>query len=150
MLGDIYFAMSRIFCYLFCENTGCCYKNFKPAGSVSRVLSYAVRHEMIIYLGYRLPDTSSDQPGSSASRFICFPIWSCFEWGLPSQPVTRLLVRSYRTFAPLPENPAVSFCGTSLKVTLTGRYPASCSVKLGLSSKSTLRSSFRDHSTNPV
>ncbi len=42
------------------------------------------------------------------TRKICeqlhpFPIRSCFGWGLPSQPVTRLLVRSYRTFAPLPD-----------------------------------------------
>lgn len=33
-----------------------------------------------------------------------FPIRSCFGWGLPSQAVARLLVRSYRTFAPLPKN----------------------------------------------
>jgi len=30
------------------------------------------------------------------------PIRSCSGWGLPSEPVTRLLVRSYRTVAPLP------------------------------------------------
>ena len=29
-------------------------------------------------------------------------MWSCSGWGLPSQPVTRLLVRSYRTFSTLP------------------------------------------------
>jgi len=56
-----------------------------------------------------------------------------------------LLVRSYRTFAPLPvpsrlqkirERPsAVCFCGTLLTVTRTGRYPASLVFRVpGLSS----------------
>jgi hypothetical protein len=41
-----------------------------------------------------------------------------------------LLVRSYRTFAPLPSELqatpwAVCFCGTILTVTRTGHYPAS-------------------------
>ncbi len=53
-----------------------------------------------------------------------------------------LLVRSYRTFAPLPvpggipTGPsAVCFCGTLLTVTRTGRYPASLAIgEPGLSS----------------
>ena len=52
-----------------------------------------------------------------------------------------LLVRSYRTFAPLPDqgaNPlpsAVCFCGTLLTVARTGRYPASLAIREpGLSS----------------
>jgi len=50
-----------------------------------------------------------------------------------------LLVRSYRTFAPLPVLPrepsAVCFCGTLLTVTRTGRYPASLAIREpGLSS----------------
>ena len=49
-----------------------------------------------------------------------------------------LLVRSYRTFAPLPVSKApsaVCFCGTLLTVTRTGRYPASLVFrKPGLSS----------------
>ena len=32
------------------------------------------------------------------------PIWSCSGRGLPSRPVTRPLVRSYRTISPLPAN----------------------------------------------
>lgn len=73
--------------------------------------------------------------------------WSCSGWGLPSQPVTWLLVSSYLTISPLPDIlrhssyrliseicRAVCFCGTFLKVTLTGRYPASCSLEFGLSS----------------
>ena len=50
-----------------------------------------------------------------------------------------LLVRSYRTFAPLPVpaswSSAVCFCGTLLTVTRTGRYPASLAIgEPGLSS----------------
>ena len=53
-----------------------------------------------------------------------------------------LLVRSYRTFAPLPVPggipigpSAVCFCGTLLTVTRTGRYPASLAIwEPGLSS----------------
>ena len=52
-----------------------------------------------------------------------------------------LLVRSYRTFAPLPvprETRAIGgvcFCGTLLTVTRTGRYPASLAIgEPGLSS----------------
>ncbi len=56
--------------------------------------------------------------------------------GLPSQHLSMLLVRSYRTLAPLPRNPwAVSFCGTILTIARTGRYPASLVFgKPGLSS----------------
>ena len=53
-----------------------------------------------------------------------------------------LLVRSYRTFAPLPvpasRPSAVCFCGTLLTVTRTGRYPASLAIgEPGLSSVTT-------------
>ena len=58
--------------------------------------------------------------------------------GLPSQHLSMLLVRSYRTFAPLPVPfwpLAVFFCGTLLTVTRTGRYPASLAIgEPGLSS----------------
>ena len=58
-----------------------------------------------------------------------------------------LLVRSYRTFAPLPvpRGPsAVCFCGTLLTVTRTGRYPASLAIgEPGLSS--TDAGAGRDH-----
>ena len=58
-----------------------------------------------------------------------------------------LLVRSYRTFAPLPvpRGPsAVFFCGTLLTVTRTGRYPASLAIgEPGLSS--TDAGAGRDH-----
>jgi hypothetical protein len=67
--------------------------------------------------------------------------------GLPSQCLTTLLVRSYRTVAPLPlvamtkpeglprKPVAVYFCGTLLTVTRTGHYPASLAFgEPGLSS----------------
>jgi len=64
---------------------------------VSRVLS-----RMIIYLGRQLPAASSDLT-RELKRATCYsPIWSCSRWGLPSRLVTRPLVRSYRTVAPLP------------------------------------------------
>ena len=61
-----------------------------------------------------------------------------------------LLVRSYRTLAPLPVRgasplpSAVCFCGTVLTVTRTGRYPASLAIgEPGLSS--TDAGAGRDH-----
>ena len=49
-------------------------------------------------------------------------------------PVTSRTVVSYTAFPPLPSKMAVYFCCTSLGVTSTGRYPASCPAKPGLSS----------------
>ena len=43
------------------------------------------------------------------------------------------------------ETMAVYFCCTSLGVTSTGRYPASCPAKPGLSSSELFRLSSRDH-----
>jgi hypothetical protein len=62
--------------------------------------------------------------------------------GLPSRHLSMSLVRSYRTFAPLPKprSPArsplaVSFCGTILTIARTGHYPASLVLREpGLSS----------------
>ena len=61
------------------------------------------------------------------------PIRPCSQWGLPSRPVARTLVRSYRTVAPLPDPPwrraearrsdghrRSSLCGTVLRVAPTG------------------------------
>ena len=56
-------------------------------------------------------------------------------WGLPSHTVTCMLVRSYRTFPPLPVyTGGLSFYSTFPEVTLAGRYPAHCPVEPGLSS----------------
>ena len=70
-----------------------------------------------------------------------------------------LLVRSYRTFAPLPvpviRPSAVCFCGTLLAVTRTGRYPASLAIgEPGLSSTGLQRWAARLRSplllSNPI
>ena len=54
--------------------------------------------------------------------------------------VTREAVVSYTAFPPLPSiKKAVYFCCTGLGVTSTGRYPASCPVKPGLSSPAVFR-----------
>ena len=45
---------------------------------------------------------------------------------------------------------AVYFCCTILGVASTGRYPASCPVKPGLSSPATLRTDRRDHLSHSV
>jgi hypothetical protein len=66
---------------------------------ISRILCLphlAIKQVAIICLGCQLPDTSSDQPeGSQASNLLATTdaaaipsIWSCSEWGLPSQLVT--------------------------------------------------------------
>jgi len=52
----------------------------------------------------------------------------------PSRPVTRPLVRSYRTFPPLPTSGGLNFYSTVPEVTLAGRYPAHCPMEPGLSS----------------
>ncbi len=49
-----------------------------------------------------MPGASSDQTRGVSGQPHPPPIWSCSGWGLPSKPVSRLLVRSYRTVAPLP------------------------------------------------
>ena len=48
-------------------------------------------------------------------------------------------------FSTLTDCSAVYFCCTGLGVASTGRYPASCPVKPGLSSSAAFRSDSRDH-----
>jgi hypothetical protein len=75
-------------------------------------------------------------PGTGRASFRP-PIWPCSGWGLPSRPVSRPLVRSYRTISPLPrarvsggpkpaffDPGAVCFCGTFRRVAPPGCYPA--------------------------
>ena len=106
---------------------------------------------MIICLGSMLPSTSSDLPDSRSGRSMAVHL---SEFGLASDGVCRArhvtmpAVVSYTAFPPLPGRqaaPAVYFCCTFLGVTSTGRYPASCPVKPGLSSPAFLqpRSSVR-------
>ena len=77
-----------------------------------------------------------EQPIAPAARRAWRPpIWSCSERGLPGRPVTRPPVGSYPTISPLPaRGRRCHFCGTFLRVTPTGRYPAPCSSEPGLSS----------------
>jgi len=80
--------------------------------TISRILCLfrlATTQAAIIYLGRQLPGASSDQPESlqasnlQACLLHAIPsAWSCSRWGLPSQPVTWLLVSSYLTISPLP------------------------------------------------
>ena len=80
--------------------------------TVSRVLS-EVALVTVIYLGAGLLRHSSSLPEShDGSDQSCFPIWPCSRWGLPSQPVTRLLVGSYIKELALPRH-----------FTLTGKSP---------------------------
>ena len=76
------------------------------------------------------------QPGRFRGPHHPFPIRSCSVWGLPSRPVTRTLVRSFRTFPPLPVcTGGFRFYGTFPEVALAGRYPAHRPVEPGLSSE---------------
>ena len=97
---------------------------------------------MAIYLGPPLPTASSG--AFSRNRADGQPLFLGLapSRGLPSQHLSMLLVRSYRTFAPLPVPGGIPigpsagcFCGTLLTVTRTGRYPASLAIwEPGLSS----------------
>ena len=100
---------------------------------------------MIICLGPPLPVASSGALLSGPVNGQPSSLGLAPGRGLPSQHLSMLLVRSYRTFAPLPvpggipTGPsAVCFCGTLLTVTRTGRYPASLAIgEPGLSSATT-------------
>ena len=103
------------------------------SNTISRVL-----YLTIIYLDLLLPASSSNLPGTQRAT-----VSSLF--GLASDgvytalSVTREAVSSYLAFSPLPAKQAVIFCCTGLGVTSTGRYPASCPLKPGLSSPAAFR-----------
>ncbi len=77
-------------------------QDYKPS-SVSRFLqakpAKARRRPSIWDHDYSQPLATNPRAGRAA---YSSPIWSCSEWCLPSRPVTRPLVRSYRTVSPLP------------------------------------------------
>jgi len=95
----------------------------------------------IIHLGVLLPIRSCGLPGIKRCEQHLSTIWPCFGRGLPSQPVSRLLVRSYRTISPLPiptsRDRRYIFCCTFRRLPPPGSYPAPCSMKPGLSSDAT-------------
>ena len=139
---------------------------------VSRVLSRRVpvgcTPPTVIYLGRRLlaassslPEHWSGQAGPRAATQITSDlgsrvcsVWPCSGWGLPSQRVAPLLVRSYRTVSPLPRQfdggswPApmpcgmtqktpprrFTFCCTFPSLAAGRRYRPSCPLEPGLSS----------------
>lgn len=87
----------------------------------------------IIYLDFASPQSSSSY----------LKTWRAAIWSLSallrtgftrSRSVARPVVVSYTSIPPLPVNWRFIFCCTFLRVTSTGRYPASCPMKPGLSS----------------
>ena len=97
---------------------------------------------MIIYLGLLLPTASSDLPESKPGRLIAF-VLVLLRMGFTCAPVvTNRAVVSYTALPPLLlrlTETAVYFCCTGLGVTSTGRYPASCPMKPGLSSSAIVK-----------
>ena len=103
---------------------------------------------MIICLGHPLPDGSSDPPESTTGSRIAFVSVLLRMEFTCARSVTTTAVVSYTAFPPLPSiKKAVYFCCTGLGVTSTGRYPASCPLKPGLSSSAPFRLYSRDHLT---
>src|SRR5207245_6968903 len=78
-----------------------------------------------ISLGAASPRPSCGLPGGD-ERGRPPPAWPCSGWGLPSRPVTRPLVSSYLTVAPLPppRRRAVFGGGRSFSVALSAGHPA--------------------------
>lgn len=94
---------------------------------------------MIIYLDLLLPASSSGTPKSGPGKPIAF-LLPCFGWGLHVPcllPAKRWALTP--PFHPYRQKPAVYFCCTGLRVSPTGRYPASCPAKPGLSSSAAFR-----------
>ena len=89
------------------------------------LLGVRVAPSLVVDLSLGSPTTSTRTSRGTWAR-------PCSGWGLPSRPVTRPLVRSYRTVSPLPrarEHRAVRrsvLCGTVLRVAPTGGWPAPC------------------------
>ena len=111
---------------------------------MSRTVS-RVMYQMIIYLDLTLPPDSSDLPESKDGQ-------STFLFGLASNGVYMCpacyqdggsLLHCLSTLTSASE--AVYFCCTGLGVTSTGRYPASCPAKPGLSSSEPFRLFSRDY-----
>jgi hypothetical protein len=86
--------------------------NNKPSSVLRVVLTTACssptpwsgNHLSRLYIAAQLKRPTRDRCGPQlhATRACRSPTRSCSGWGLPSQHVSMLLVRSYRTVAPLP------------------------------------------------
>ncbi len=112
------------------------------AGFVSRVLllaRVASRGPAVIPLGRASPRASCGLPRSSGGQPSNAPLRGLAPDGVcRAALVAERAVGSYSTFSPLPRRErrgGLLFCGTFLEVTLTGRYPASCPMEPGLSSR---------------
>jgi hypothetical protein len=85
------------------------YGKITPSRPVSRVLSKGLSprdgHSSGTHVAVRLKRPTRKRRGPRHS----FPIWTCSRWGLTSRRVATALVRSYRTFSPLPATP----CGAT-------------------------------------
>ena len=88
---------------------------------------------MTIYLVRQLPVGSSDVLRIRMASNLAAHSYLASGGVYMAPVVTNRSVSSYLAFSTLPIR-AVIFCCTFLEVTFTGRYPAPCSVKLGLSS----------------
>ena len=95
--------------------------------------------KMVIYLDFLLPGSSSDLPwDTTGSRIVSCAVLLRMGFTEPLLlPEGRWALTS--PFHPYQFTLAVYFCCTFLRVTSTGRYPASCPMKLGLSSPETFR-----------
>ena len=93
-----------------------------------------------------MPAGSSDPPESTTGSRIAFVSVLLQMEFTCARSVTTTAVVSYTAFPPLPSiKKAVYFCCTGLGVTSTGRYPASCPAKPGLSSSEPFRLFSRDY-----
>ena len=130
-------------------------KKKSSSGPVSRVLSLRqpkLARGTAIFLARRLPGASSSLPESDGGtnrsarqpKPALLSVWPCSGWGLPSQRVTPLLVRSYRTVSPLPHDKPTGaqgamrrfpFCCTFPDLAVGRCYRSPCPVEPGLSSR---------------
>ena len=97
---------------------------------------------MVIPLGFRLPEISSDLPESSSEQPSNALLFGLAPGGVCRAPDVTVgtgeLLPHRFTLTP-PEAGRFAFCGTFLLVAETGRYPAPCPVESGLSSRSVWR-----------
>jgi hypothetical protein len=97
---------------------------------------------MVIPLGFRLPEISSDLPESSSEQPSNALLFGLAPGGVCRAPDVTVgtgeLLPHRFTLTPS-ETGRFAFCGTFLLVTETGRYPAPCPVESGLSSRSVCR-----------
>ena len=110
------------------------------SSTISRVLSW-----MVIYLDRMLPYGSSIRSRGYCAAYpkarratVSLSIWLCFGWGLhlplPLPEGRWSLKPPFHPYHGRQPAMAVYFCCTILGVASTGRYPAPCPVKPGLSS----------------